>query len=176
MRVSLPLGEGVSRRLTDEGPCPTAPCRGRRPRRPTLPDFAAWVVSIFSLLVQRESGQKEKARWGNCGFAPPGADEAKAQFPQPRRFARPSLYGEGRKRQTRQGGGDFAFSPLPSPHPSNDKRGVLAPLLKYPAPVQEQKNSLLNTAVGAAISRQPSSRRSDPCGRPRMPARASGLP
>ena len=26
-------------------------------------------------------------RRGNCGFAPPGADEAKTQFPQPRRFA-----------------------------------------------------------------------------------------
>ena len=26
-------------------------------------------------------------RRGNCGFAPPGADEARPQFPQPRRFA-----------------------------------------------------------------------------------------
>ena len=35
---------------------------------------------------------------GNCGAAPPGADEAAPQFPQPRRFASLSLYGEVRKR------------------------------------------------------------------------------
>ena len=37
-------------------------------------------------------------RRGNCGAAPPGADEAVPQFPQPRRFASLSLYGEVRKR------------------------------------------------------------------------------
>ena len=37
-------------------------------------------------------------RRGNCGAAPPGADEAAPQFPQPRRFASLSLYGEVRKR------------------------------------------------------------------------------
>ena len=37
-------------------------------------------------------------RRGNCGAAPPGADEAAPQFPQPHRFASLSLYGEVRKR------------------------------------------------------------------------------
>ena len=40
----------------------------------------------------------KKACRGNCGAAPPGADEAAPQFPQPRRFASLSLYGEVRKR------------------------------------------------------------------------------
>ena len=40
------------------------PPRGRNPRRPAFCILSTWSVSIFSLLVQRESGQKEKARQG----------------------------------------------------------------------------------------------------------------
>lgn len=43
-------------------------------------------------------------RRGNCGFAPPGADKAEPQFPQPRRFASPSFYGEERKRHCDKAG------------------------------------------------------------------------
>ena len=41
---------------------------------------------------------------GDCGLPLPGADEGRTQSPQPRRFARPSPLGEGRKRHSRQGG------------------------------------------------------------------------
>ena len=41
---------------------------------------------------------------GDRGLPLPGAEEGRTQSPQPRRFARPSPLGEGRKRHSRQGG------------------------------------------------------------------------
>ena len=51
--------------------------------------------------IKRVGFEERGSEWsagGNCGAAPPGADEAAPQFPQPRRFASLSLYGEVRKR------------------------------------------------------------------------------
>ena len=39
-----------------------------------------------------------------CGLPLAGAEEGRTQSPQPRRFARPTPLGEGRKRHSRQGG------------------------------------------------------------------------
>ena len=47
--------------------------------------------------IKRVGFEERGSEWsagGNCGAAPPGADEAAPQFPQPRRFASLSLYGE----------------------------------------------------------------------------------
>ena len=49
--------------------------------------------------IKRVGFEERGSEWsagGNCGAAPPGADEAAPQFPQPRRFASLSLYGEVR--------------------------------------------------------------------------------